>query len=1231
MKLKRLIVHGFKSFKDRTVIHFDNGITGIVGPNGCGKSNIVDALFWVMGEQSAKHLRGTSMKDVIFSGSSKYSPGSWAEVSLVLENNTGKHIHIGETVVDPAEIQITRKLYRNGESDYRINNIPCRLKDIQEVFMDTGAGAKSYSIIAQGEIERLVRAKPEERQRIIEEVAGITKFKARKKDSLRKITQTEVNLARLQDLQSEIEKQIGTLRDQAAKAEKAVVLREKIEKNDLLVSSHKVYDTLIGYREVKQKLNSFNLDVNSWNITKQELEISLETERLKRDEITASLEEMQTAYNTVSKELATCEERISSISRSKKDKESLVTTRLREKEELISELANRKERLVQLEQEYDSLIRFSNEDHDFSDLEERVELLKGSLEDKGSTLSDIDGELKSRKSELQKIEQKSFNFRARIDELSGNLEDISKEIEDLENRYSGVSSEIGNDRENLVRAEKIAKELENKERDTKETIAKLSSSYEEIDIKAKESRKNYITTESRLSSLEDLTKSLEGVKEGAKEFLQTTSAEDFELLGNLIECDDKYTQAVQASLSDLMDLLVPATDAEKFVTWLQENKKHSADVLIGLSNESVQQDESIRRIELNGFTDVTSLAQMATVSKHAYTDIVKKILHGIYIVSDLDEKSAKRIPSDLQYRALVSIDGRFVVRKFETGTILSSFSNDNSMEKSGRIARNNQISNLKNEVADKKDLAEKTEKILTEIKIELSATQELYDRLRTDLAEAKANFAAKDSTLKSKLENFENGTSRLDILKNRKDVLSKQRLESLEQEEILDKEKQTLEEITSDLEERSLSLSDEISDLKANYDSEKEELLEKVVALKSMQERIKSTSNQLDDIKNQCNRVEGKINTNSTLVLEYTDEIGTLSMELEYLLESNLEIVSQLKNKEGKLSNTKETLQQLLLNMQEREDQVKKLSRDISSIEKNIVESEIKLGQFLTEEEQTVKNIFEKYQVDLRKIVGDYIEYTDDDYKELNDIASMYFKETEFGQEKIKQNNYEFIKVYPNELKKSQESLKRYKGEFAALGDINWQAIEEYRRQKLRFEFLKEQEIELKKSLDDLRAAIDQIDRKSKERFDMAFHEVNARFEKVFPIIFGGGTAKLELVEVKEGDEVELGVDIIARPPGKKMQNINLMSGGEKAMTAVSLIFSIFLVKPSPFCLLDEVDAPLDDANVGRFIELLKEMSNDSQFILITHNKKTMELNDTLYGVTMQEPGVSKTVSVQLH
>lgn len=1224
MKLKRLILQGFKSFKDRTVIHFDEGITGIVGPNGCGKSNVVDALFWVMGEQSAKHLRGSTMKDVIFAGSSKYTPAAWAEVSLVLENNDGKHIHIGHQVSSPSEIQLTRKLYRNGETEYRINDIPCRLRDIQEVFMDTGAGAKSYSIIAQGEINRLVQAKPEERRVMIEEVAGITKFKVRKKESLKKIEATEQNLARLNDLQQEIEKNLKALEKQAEKAERARDLKEKVQRYDLVVHSHKEFDLLKNYKEGKSIVDERTAEIEQWVARKSVIEIGLEEERFRKDEETEKIDELQKEYNTISKELAAAEERLVYLCKTQSEKEKLIETRESEIETVNHELEGRLDKLTQLQTELESWEKKGEEDNDFSLLEERVEHLKEELEFKTQSFNDLREEIDAEKDSFNKMDQELFRNTSRLEEYSNQLQDLSEEIEALEAQYSGVNSQIVNERDAVAAAEKSANELKEKELAVRAVIDTKNITVRDLEQTFAAKSKTLIQTDSKLQSLVEINRSLEGKKDGISAFLKD-HAEGFSLLGTLIKCDEKYTKAVQVLLAEFLETLVATANNDRdLFSWIEANQKN-LDYLKMVNSEKLS-SETVARLKLSLGDDLVSLADILEMDADLKIKM-SSFLDGYFITEKLSTETMESLSADIRFKAIADISGTRKLANLSGAKLVSI--QTGSDEAQGFVARNNLIKELQVVVADLQiEVAALEEKSLSE-RNTLEVSKVDFDALRDQAAEARAQFTGKKSALDAKLASFESGFTRLEILKNRKNEISKSRLDMIESEEKLSRKKV---EMTSTLEEKASrfdELQEEVEIQKSSYEEERSSLLQKQVEARSFESTLKSLNSQVEDLNGQIQRLNQRLESNNTYVSTYNTEIDQIILELENLEASNRETSTVLSDKEDVLNLLKDSLGQLLLSMKDREDEVKEINIKMNKNQREISEYDVKLSQYIIEEEQNVRNIFEKYQIDLRSTLGSFLSYEETDYQELKDISSMFWMETEEGLKEIDKKDFEFSRRYGQDLKEATEKLKNYKLEFARLGDINWQAIEDYDRQKLRADFLKIQETELKSSLEDLQKAIAHIDEKSKARFQAAYDEVNVRFQKVFPIIFGGGSADLKIV----GDinDAECGIDIVAQPPGKKMQNINLMSGGEKAMTAVSLIFSIFLVKPSPFCLLDEVDAPLDDANVGRFNELLREMSSDSQFILITHNKKTMELNDTLYGVTMQEPGVSKAVSVQLH
>ena len=1225
LKLKRLILQGFKSFKDKTVVHFDDGITGIVGPNGCGKSNIVDALFWVMGEQSAKHLRGKSMKDVIFAGSEKHTQASWAEVSLVLENLGGKHIHIGNTVLSPSEIQLTRKLYKNGETEYRINGTPARLKDIQEIFMDTGAGAKSYSIIAQGEINRLVQAKPEERRVMIEEVAGVTKFKARRRESIKKIENTESNLGRLADLQTEIEKNLRSLKSQSEKAERAKSLKERVRKYDLVVHSHKVFDYLKDFREGKNFIIEKKSEVASWVLKKDQLEVSLQEERIKKEERLKEIEEVQSQYNEKSKELAASEERSKFVERSSVEKSKQIELRSADVVQLSEELTEREARINSLNLELEELESESSETVDFDSIQEKVEILKESLELKKQTIdekSDTSSELQGN---LQSVDQTLYKNSSRVEEYSASLEDTSLEIEELESQYSAVSSDISKERDEVFELNQKVETLKVKVGELKEGISSSKTVKNELESEHRNQSRSLIEKESLLSSLKQINQSLEGATKGTQKFLESGD-ENYKQLGSIIECEEKYTCAIQKILDRYINSLVCKDSSySSFASWDKSEKELGVELMIPEAGNTAS-DEVVERLKVAGFGEVNSVSSFVKVSDPDFAEVVGKILNGYYIVSSIDDSIVFDLPENIGFRGLVSENGRYV---------LTSQGNARQLLVSGReegdgvISRNNQISTLEGELHS---LKEELEKVNTEFEKSLEnhkLSEEQLEICNSEYTEIKAEYAAKKSTLDSKVENLTNGNSRLSILKNRKDEVSRKKLELLEMDEKLQKDSQDLKEKFEILSTELENLEEEYSVGYQTYQDEREVFLEKKAFAQNFEARSKGLKSQIEDVETQIEKTADRIETGKTVMEQTRAEKVELESTLLELKEQNAEVAMTLSLEEKELKIKKDDLAALLSQMLEREDEVKKLAVKSNKFEKEIAQKEVKIEQYIENEAQVVRNVFEKHCIDLRDVLGQFLEFSEEEYVGLADITAMYHQEGEEGPIEIVKQPYLFNRRYGQDLRDCSTKFKNCRNELTRLGEINWQAIEDYRKQKLRSDFLKDQEIELKTSLEDLESAIRHIDEKSRFRFEQAFGEVNERFEKVFPIIFGGGSARLNIVG--NVDSPDCGIDIVAQPPGKKMQNINLMSGGEKALTAVSLIFSIFLVKPSPFCLLDEVDAPLDDANVGRFNQLLREMSEESQFILITHNKKTMELNDTLYGVTMQEPGVSSCVSVQLH
>jgi chromosome segregation protein len=691
MKLLRLHLQGFKSFKDKTTIQFDDGITGIVGPNGCGKSNIVDALFWVMGEQSAKHLRGTKMKDLIFAGSSKYTPGSFAEVTLVLENDTGKHIHIGNEVSKPSEIALTRKLYRNGETEYRINGQPARLKDIHEVFMDTGAGAKSYAIIAQGEINRLVQAKPEERRTMIEEVAGITKFKLRKKDSLKKIEQTQSNLNRLSDLQAEIYKNLKSLEKQAEKAEKAKRLRDRIKHHGLIVDSHKEFDFLSDYVNAKKTLVSNVLTLEQSGIKKDAFELALEDERIKKTDLMERIDGLSADYNEMAKELAASEERLKHLKNTRADKEKHIEDRNRENEELQADSLERTNKLEELNQRLSDLEAQNFEEMDFSDLEEKVDSLKESLQEKEEEISDLSSQLEEVRSEFTQVDQLVFKNTSKLDEYSANLEDILAEIEEIEKSSADHTDELVNLRAETQKAKESLFTLEESFEKVKSALSEKKSLFKEKDTTLRALSTEVIQLESKRQSLIDVNKSGVGVKEGAVKFIEESGDSSFEVLGNLIECESKYAKSLEVLFEKSFDALINKEGtSETLSSWYASNTDKSFDFIQPTMSESdLCGPETAERLSLKGLSNVTAIEDILKINNIEFSSKLKAFFNGFYIAENLTAENALKISNDIRFRGLISLDGQIVLTKSVNGISLSARSADD--QGLGVVQRNNLI------------------------------------------------------------------------------------------------------------------------------------------------------------------------------------------------------------------------------------------------------------------------------------------------------------------------------------------------------------------------------------------------------------------------------------------------------------------------------------------------------------------------------------------------------------
>jgi len=1193
MRIKKLELIGFKSFKDRTVIQFDAGITGVVGPNGCGKSNIVDALVWVMGEMSAKHLRGSSMEDVIFAGAEGYAPMGMAEVSLTLENDGGP---FPIKYLSHSEIMVTRRLHRSGDSEYLINKEPARLRDVQEIFMDTGAGAKGFSIIEQGAIGKIVTAKPEERRTLIEEAAGITKFKVRKRESQRKLEATEGNLVRLQDIIGELKRQIESLQRQAQRAERYRKLKLEAEALELWIGSNE-------FHQLREK--TANAERTYTEARDKELESA------------SQIGQLESTVQTLKAELAEQERVIMNRQQAAKD----MNDNLRMKEKLLQELHFEIEQAKRNKEMTGSLSEESQARRDV--LARDLQVVTERLAKLTVQAENLHTQYVEKKSEYDNFQETLKNVDERLTVVRRELLSLVQAETTLDARVNSLQEGIAALLEEETEAKNIMRELENQHELISKNFKKVSESFEKErqmqlsimnDVEALSSNKNHLAQElehrtkemneykdrlnevtSRLYGLEDLHNNFEGFQEGVKSVMlwqrerlagvpeyERENAQKFVPVAEVVEVPREYEMAMEAALGPRLQLVLAndSQDSIEAVNYLKNNKTGRSSFYAG---DGLQTVETSDLEPLRADSRVKALLKDVAKIPDRHRQIVEKILDRVAIVESLmDAIELKKANPDWTF---VTPDGDLLTPE---GIISGGSVEDAS---SGVLKRQREIKELKtskDEWASKLALSQMT----------LKKIEDSFKKLSDDLEKAQRDQTEKEISVASLKKDME----RAEIeMKNANTAIEKQNQD-------VDRVVLKLTEKREDLEKQQVHLNG-LREKKQGLEAESEDLTRRLNSSKEEREALQQTVMQLqiDDAKTTSTK-EGVAREHDMLTVslnEVQDRLSRMSEESQkssefvsqnqiLLEERKVEIevmVQKIRDEEETVALMRDAYEQRSSDMQDQTEAYSNYLTTKNQLIATMNDAQLQLEQARMKEANLVEQIRERYQVELSEV------YT----RHLHRDGS---------------------------LTTAAEDLKDLKDKLHKIGEVNLSAIEEYDEISTRYEFLSKQYDDLVEAKEQLRKVIDRINRICSRRFKETYEAVNERFQKVFPVLFGGGEARLILIE--DPEKGEMGLDIVSRPPGKKLQSVSLLSGGEKALTAVSLIFSIFLVKPSPYCLLDEVDAPLDDANVMRFNELVREMAKRSQIIVVTHNKYTMEIAEKLYGVTMEEKGVSKMVSVDL-
>jgi len=1179
MRLEKIILDGFKSFADKTELEFNSDVTAIVGPNGCGKSNVVDAVKWVLGEQSVKSLRSGQMADVIFSGSASRKPSGTAEVSLLLSNTTGT------LPIEAEQVQISRRIYKSGESEYRINNNICRLKDIRELFMDTGIGVKSYSIIEQGQVEQLLTASKTDRRTIFEEAAGISKYRVHKKEAMRKLERTEQNMLRLADILAEVQKQLRSIKLAAGKARNYLHYKDRLKQLEVNYSLAE-YDRL--YRQTNQKKEAV-ADVQG-----QFASVSAEVARYDSSLSTIGQQiiELDGRINETDNSLVTAgsniEHRLQRI--------ELLTSRLKE---INERLRSSRQRYVNLREQQKSLKSelegaeserqnceesFEQKNKGITELREQIKQISGEcdgidaeLEDEKSGIIDIVRRTAQLHNEVQSTTVNRDNFSMQKKRLSGRVETTDAELQQLfadkakyQSRLSDIAEVLDELQKNIILRRKEAELVNGQIEENKRKTANI--------------KENRSAVSRELSILTQMAGEREGLTEAVKNILEKKASGDsgFDciegLLADIISVDAEYAPAIEAAIEGIGDSIV-STDSIKLLGDEYFTKELSGRIHF-LCIDRIEPFTDA--MDISGFEGVKGRLAEYIQTESKYQPLIWKLFGKAVLVDSIDSglELAKRLPANYKF---VTLKGEYVS---PDGTIgLGS-----PGKSTGLISRKSRTKQLRKSVAS---LEQEIEAIEGENE-RLYQKQRHLDKLRQQL---------RTSTYEAKTEHLQISTKQTELERSIKRLseeqpLITQQINSLESQiaEASKKEyesKQKLEE----LEHLNQQRSDRIEQLQESFGSKKRLQQSKIEALtelkvaagqtaeqnRSLKQLIVSLQKQLEENVNNLNYTQSEINVLAGQEKEIQREI--LSCEAQV---SRLYLEKQ--NWQQKSRSLHKKLQELLEEQQKLGRVVKEKRVRQQQIEEKLSELKVESAQLETKLQGLSQRAAEQYQIDL---------------------AASY-------------ENYTQHEVDWENVRREIEELR---GRIERLGNVNLDAIDEQEGLEQRSDFLSEQTEDLNKSKSQLQQLIDRLNKKSRERFAQTFEEVRMHFQQIFRKLFGGGKADIVLQDSE--DILEAGIEIIARPPGKQTRSISLLSGGEKALTAIALLFAVFKAKPSPFCFLDEIDAALDEANNERFNNLLREFQKDSQFIVITHSKRTMSIAQLLYGITMQRLGISKKISVR--
>ncbi len=1179
MYLKNIEVHGFKSFANKINFQFHNGITGIVGPNGSGKSNVADAVRWVLGEQRIKQLRGASMQDVIFSGTENRKPLGYAYVAITLDNSDH------QLAIDYKEVTVTRRIYRSGESEYLINGTSCRLKDVNELFYDTGIGKEGYSIIGQGQIDKILSGKPEERRELFDEAAGIVKFKKRKATAQKKLEDEKQNLLRVSDILSELEKQIIPLEKQSETAKIYLKKKEELKNLDVnmfLLENNRIREQLLL---VEDKYNIVSEDLRESTKNYESIKEEYEQMDSEIEELDKAIESMRTTLTGTSVlrgklegEMNVLKEQINSA----KGNEEHFKVRLLAVQSEITDKNENKNKIL------DEKILI---DQELAEVEKVRDCARTLLLAVQSKIEELNNNVEKDKNQIIDILNERATIRSKMGRYDTMMEQINIRKAELNSKLLRAKSDEAEQetllkqfRNEFEKATDSIKEQKEKQLVIDEQLESMHKMLGEMDQNLRDQQEIYHQDKSKLDTISNLTERYEGYGNSIRKVMEQKVSNQglIGVVADIIKVEKKYETAIETALGGNIQNIVTEDEntAKEMIGFLKQNKFGRA-TFLPLS--SITRPQEFKTPDVLKEEGVIGLADSLVTLHKKYQNVAKSMLGRIVIVDHIDNaiKIAKKYDYGIR---MVTIEGELLV----PGGAISGGAFKNS---SNLLGRRRELEELEGKV-------KKHVQIIDDLREEIEVTKKNRNQLRID-----------SSDIKSKLQEqfIKQNTARLNVMK-----AEERREETTQGYDTLKKEE--------------VEIANQILDITLNKERILQELKNSEELEHSLEETILLHQKELDEQR--------------VLEAEQTVKVSEFDLAVEKKLQRQEFHIQNINRIEGELLRSQNELVQIQESIDQNKNSVEQKENSILKIEQTILESNTTLG---ASEKELKENMERKEKLSIQQKT--FFKTRDEMSERIAALDKEVFRlhaQKEKMEDSIEtQINYMWDEYeitlsdaasLRNEMMNDSAAIRKeigsLKEQIKKLGDVNVNAIEDYKNLVERYEFLKTQHDDLIQAEQTLLHIIEELDAAMRKQFKEKFQQISHEFDKVFKELFGGGKGTLELME--EEDILEAGIRIIAQPPGKKLQNMMQLSGGEKALTAIALLFAIQNLKPSPFCLLDEIEAALDESNVTRYAKYLHKLTKHTQFIVITHRRGTMEAADRLYGITMQEKGVSALVSVNL-